>query len=640
MSTNGVISELEQRVAILEAALVDARNYSGNWERIFKESYWGMMVCDAITDELLKVNNCYAEMHGYSISELLGKTIYDVFAPKYHSDLPEIIHRIHDHGHHAYNSVHIRKNGSCFPVHTDSYEVTVKARRLRVVSVWDITESELKEKELSQYRESLEELVRSRTQELEYTNEQLRSEIRQKEVAEEGLNKLNRKMVNTMESISDGFFSLNRQWQITYANNVMVNALEANGINSNIIGTDFWETYKHGNKAIKDACLKAMNDGQRTQFETYAPLMGHWAECSIYPTEDGVAAFFRNIDERMKIEKAVEEEHQRLYSLFHSFPGLIYVQEDNHNIRFANSNFQAKFGAYEGKPCYEVIVGLTTPCSDCSLPIDTLDFKSRWKEVVFDNRFYEVYAKPFTDADGSRLIFKVLIDITERKKADRELARLERLNMVGEMAAGIAHEVRNPLTTVRGFLQLLSSKDNTEQYHEFYDLMIEELDRANFIISDFLSLAQDKTFDFELTNITEMVRSLSPLLAADALNQDKEICLELKQVPDIMGNKSELRQLLLNITRNGLEAMPVGTTLTIQTLRLEGDIILRVCDQGAGIDPAIFEKLGTPFMTTKDQGTGLGLVICQTIAVRHHAVISYESNSSGTTVTVKFPGVK
>jgi PAS domain S-box-containing protein len=637
MATDEVIIELKQRITFLEAVLANVREDNGIWDRIFAENYWGMMVCDAITGELLKMNICYADMHGYSISELIGKSIYDVFALGYHKDLPEIIRMIHDHGHYAYNSVHIRKNGSCFPVHTDSYEVTVNARRFRVVSIWDISESELKEKELRQYRENLEELVKLRTEELERTNKQLRSEIMQKEAAENELARANREMIDTLESISDGFVAVNRQWIITYANKAMVNARKKKGINGILVGSGLWETYEQGNREIYDSCLKVMNDRKPTRFETYVALMGQWNEFSIYPTESGISIFSRNIDEQKKIEKAVEEEHHRLYSLFDSFPGLIYVQEDKHKIRFANSSFQTKFGPYEGKPCYEVIAGLTIPCSDCILPIVIKGSKYRSKEVAFDNRIYEGYAQPFTDADGSRLVFKVLLDITERKDAERELARLERLNMVGEMAAGIAHEVRNPLTTVRGFLQLLAAKDNTKQYHEFYALMIEELDRANFIISDFLSLASDKTSDFELTNISEMVRGLSPLLAADALNQDKEMILELAQVPDILGNKNELRQLLLNIARNGLEAMPVGTTLTIQTLMLEDYIILRVCDQGEGVDPVIFEKLGTPFLTTKAQGTGLGLAICQSIAVRHHAVISYESNPSGTTVTVKFP---
>ena len=96
-------------------------------------------------------------------------------------DLPEINSRIHDSDHYALNSVHVRRDGSFFPVHINSYEETVNARRLRVIFVWDITESELKERELSQHRESLEELVKFRTDELERTNEQLRSEIIRKE---------------------------------------------------------------------------------------------------------------------------------------------------------------------------------------------------------------------------------------------------------------------------------------------------------------------------------------------------------------------------------------------------------------------------------------------------------------------------
>ena len=636
MSTDEEIIELKQNVAYLEATLANVREDNGIWDRIFAENYWGMMVCDAISGEILKMNLCYAEMHGYSTFELIGKSIYDVFAPECHEDLREIVRKIHEHGHCAYKSVHIRKNGSRFPVHSDTYEVTINARRLRVVSVWDITESELKEKELRQYRESLEELVKSRTDELERTNEQLRREIFQKEAAQNELAKANQEMINILESISDSFFTLNPQWVITNVNNSMVKALEANGINGDIVGADFWETCKQGNQEIKDACLKAMYDGRQSQFETYATLMGHWAEYSIYPTTSGIAAFSRNIDERKKNERIVKEEQHRLYSLFNAFPGLIYVLEENYKIRFANRSFQAKFGSCEGQYCHSVIAGLDYPCSDCMTPIALRNSTSSRSERIYDHRTYEVHAQPFTDADGSRLVFKVLIDITDRQNSDRELARLERLNMVGEMAAGIAHEVRNPLTTVRGFLQLLASKDNTKLYHEFYELMIEELDRANCIISDFLNLARDKSADFTLINITNIIRSLVPLLSADALNQDKEISLELEQVPDFQGNENELRQLLLNLARNGLEAMEGGKTLTIQTFKLDNYIILRVCDQGGGVDPVIFNKLGTPFLTTKEKGTGLGLAICQSIAVRHNAVINFESNATGTTVTVKF----
>ena len=638
MTSNKVIVELEQKLASLEATLVKVREDNEIWNRIFKENSWGMVVCDVNSGELLKVNLRYAEMHGYSPSELIGKSIYTLLcAPGHHQDILQIDF-MRNSDYYEYKSVHIKKDGTLFPVYVENYEMTVNMKRLRVVSIWDITKGKVEEKELSHYRECLEGLMKSRTDELEHSNQQLRKEIIQKEAAEKELAKVNQNMIDTLESISDCFIAVNRQWVITYANKAMVKAREKNGFHKNIIGTDYWETYNMGNNVIMEACLNVMKDGQPARLDAYAPFVEQWVEVSIYPTESGISVFFRNIDERRKIEKAVEEEHHRLYLLFNNFPGLIYVQEENCKIRFANDSFQAKFGPCMNKLCFEVIAGLAYPCQDCMTPLTPLTLRSStavWKEMVFDNRIYEIYSQPFIDADGSRLVFKVLIDITDRKRADQELARLERLNMVGEMAAGIAHEVRNPLTTVRGFLQLLTTKDET-RYHEFYHLMIGELDRANEIITDFLSLAKDKSYDFSPINITGIVKTLAPLLSSDATNQDKEIILDLKEGLVTQGSENELRQLILNVARNGLEAMQAGTSLTIETFKLDQYIILRVCDQGGGFDPVIFEKLGTPFLTTKEQGTGLGIAICQSIVARHQASINFESSLKGTIVTVKF----
>ncbi|GAB6154000.1 hypothetical protein JCM17380_27500 [Desulfosporosinus burensis] len=636
MTTNKVIVELEQMLANQEATLVRIREDNEIWNQIFIENSWGMVVCDANSGELLKVNPRYAEMHGYCVTELIGKSIYKLLcAPGHDQDL---LHKgpILYSGHYGYKSVHIRKDGSLFPVHIENYEVTVNTQCLRVISIWDATEIELKEKELNQYRESLEELVKFRTDELEHINQQLRSEIIQKEAAQKKLARVNQDMIDTLDSMGDYFIAVNRQWIITFANKAMNLAREKNGIYEPIVGTNYWETYKLGNKVITSACLDVMNKGQPKRIDAYANFVGHWVEASIYPTESGISVFFRNIDERRKNEKAIEEEHHRLYSLFNNFPGLVYVQEENYKIRFANASFQAKFGPCIDQHCFEVIAGLARPCQDCMTPMIYRSNTAIWKEMVFDNRIYEVYSQPYIDVDGSRLVFKVLIDITVRKSADRELARLERLNMIGEMAAEIAHEVRNPLTTVRGFLQLLTTKDEANQYHEFYHLMIGELDRANLIITDFLSLAKDKSSNFSPINITGVVQTLAPLLSADANNQDKKIALDLVEVSDTQGNENELRQLILNLARNGLEAMQGGTTLTIQTYQLNQRIILKVSDQGGGVDPDILGKLGTPFLTTKEQGTGLGLAICQSIAARHKASIDFESDLTGTIVTVKF----
>lgn len=635
MSTNEIM-ELKKKVAFLEAALDEAREDNKIWEQAFFGNSWGMVIADSANGKMLKVNPRYAQMHGYTFCELTGKPLYDLLcAPGHEEDLQQAAAKANQECY-EYNSVHVRKDGTRFPVYVYNREITVNQRCLRIIFIRDITESELKKKESSKYQEDLEALVKFRTEELEKTNELLRTEILQKEAAENELAKMNQEMNNILDSIEDCFKAVNRQWIITYVNKAMVKAREAGGLDGNIVGRDYREVYKGFNKAINDACQKVMYDRVPTRFETFALSIKHWVEVSIYPTESGISIFLRNIEEKRKIEKAVEDEHRRLYSLFNSFPGLIYVREENYTIRFANEAFQAKFGACRAQLCYKVIAGKSLPCQDCMSSHTLRSLNSAWKEMVFDNRIYEVYSQPFIDADGSRLIFKVLIDITDRRSADQELARFERLNMVGEMAAGIAHEVRNPLTTVRGFLQLLQSKKETVEYHDYYQLMRDELDRAHSILTDFLGLAKDRSSEFRPVNITEIVIALAPLLTADAINQDKKIVFELQEVSDCQGNENELRQLIFNLARNGLEAMSKNTTLTIQTYKQEDDIILRVCDQGGGIDPVILAKLGTPFLTTKECGTGLGIVTCKRITEHHKAVLDFESKETGTVATVKF----
>lgn len=227
-------------------------------------------------------------------------------------------------------------------------------------------------------------------------------------------------------------------------------------------------------------------------------------------------------------------------------------------------------------------------------------------------------------------------DITERKEMEREMARLERLHLVGEMAASIGHEVRNPMTTVRGFLQLLENKEDCSKYKEYYNLMIIELDRANSIITEFLSLAKNKRVDLKLQNLNSVITALLPLIKADAMVTDKCVNIRLGEIKDLLLDEKEICQLILNLVRNGLEAMAPGKCLAINTYMEEERVVLAVQDQGRGIEPGILERLGTPFLTTKDHGTGLGLAVCYSIAARHNAAIHVDTGSAGTTFRVRF----
>jgi signal transduction histidine kinase len=214
------------------------------------------------------------------------------------------------------------------------------------------------------------------------------------------------------------------------------------------------------------------------------------------------------------------------------------------------------------------------------------------------------------------------------EQTDR-MARLDRLNIIGEMAASIGHEVRNPLTTVRGFLQYIGNKPNFESYKSHFLLMIEELDRANAIISDFLSLAKNKAMNFKESQLNTIIQEVTPLLEADALRYNCQLELDLQDIPLLRLDENSLRQLILNIVRNGIEAMPQGGKLKISTYSFASTVLLTFCDEGSGISTEVLDKLGTPFFTTKDNGVGLGLAVCYRIVERHNATMTIENLPEG-----------
>ncbi len=229
-----------------------------------------------------------------------------------------------------------------------------------------------------------------------------------------------------------------------------------------------------------------------------------------------------------------------------------------------------------------------------------------------------------------------MIDITESKRLREEIMRLDQLNLVGEIAASIGHEVRNPITSIRGFLQIMRENIQYAEEWEYFDLMLEEIDRVNAIITEYLLMARTKKPELQPKSINHILQSLFPLLNADARRQDKNLCMELEDIPVLMLDEQEIRQLVFNLVRNGLESMPDNETLTIRTQQSCDQVILEVIDRGGGIPDEIIDHIGVPFFTTKENGTGLGLPVCYNIAAQHQASIQVDSSHNGTCFRVCF----
>lgn len=222
----------------------------------------------------------------------------------------------------------------------------------------------------------------------------------------------------------------------------------------------------------------------------------------------------------------------------------------------------------------------------------------------------------------------------ELKQSLEQVQKLDRINIAEEMAVTVAHEIRNPLTTIRGYLQLLRQKQ-TDQI-EYFDLMISEIDRTNDIITGLLSISRTKVTIMNLGNLARSVKNLLPLIEADAINKEMSLRSNINTVGDTDFNEQEIIQLVLNLSRNGLEAMSKGGVLTINVYEEKEEIILSVQDQGEGIPQHVLNQLGTPFFTTKDMGTGLGLVICNSIIERHKGKMEIITSPQGTRFNVHF----
>jgi two-component system, sporulation sensor kinase E len=348
----------------------------------------------------------------------------------------------------------------------------------------------------------------------------------------------------------------------------------------------------------------------------------------------------KEIEERKRIADHLFRSQERFRKIFESSPLLkaILLQKD---LTFIDINPSwTKFTGYSCDELTHQKINSKNFIDEATGKSIDLNKKIRNKKIRYETKNGEVrsglLSTEMIDIESEACTLIVLNDITERVHLENEMYRLDRLNLIGEMAAGIAHEIRNPMTTVQGFLQLTRNKVD-KLSPDIIDLMLEELNRANSIITEFLNLAKNKISVKRNQNLNTIIEALFPLIQAEALRSNKQLKLELGECPDISLDEKEIRQLILNIALNGLDAMASNGILTIKTYKDKETVVLQIKDEGKGISPEVLSKLGTPFFTTKETGTGLGLAICYSVAKRHDAQIEIETGDEGTTFSARFP---
>ncbi len=362
----------------------------------------------------------------------------------------------------------------------------------------------------------------------------------------------------------------------------------------------------------------------------------------------GLVGTARDVTIRKRMEEALRQSEAKYRLITENMSDLIGVSDLEGVLEYASPSFQEVTGYSP-----ELLVGVAPFI--LFHPDDIAKMKQVLAAVVVEKQPFRIQFR-IRHRDGHLLLIDannapvlneagevegvVIVgrDITERAKTEELLRKSDKLSVVGELAAGVAHEIRNPLTSIKGFVQLLQARDSNRAH--YYDIMRSELDRIEFIINEFLVLAKPQAIRYQQTDVRSLLQSIAVLLDTQAILNNVQIRIESEQhLPLIECEENRLKQVFVNVMKNAMEAMQEGGQLLVEVIKEHEDrVLLRFSDTGCGISESRLSKLGEPFYTTKEKGTGLGLLVSYKIIEEHHGTISVQSAvGKGTVVEIRLP---
>lgn len=239
------------------------------------------------------------------------------------------------------------------------------------------------------------------------------------------------------------------------------------------------------------------------------------------------------------------------------------------------------------------------------------------------------------------IILTTITDETEKYILKQKVEQHKNLNAIGQMTASIAHEIRNPMTSLKGFIELLKI-NCSENEKKYLNVMNSELERMDSILSEILYLSNPNERIYEEVQFTKIIHNVIELM--NPLAELKNITFQMNKIEPVnekvIGNENRLKQMMINLVKNAIEVMDSGGNITIKIYNEINNLKVAVCDEGKGIKEEEISNLFTPFYTTKENGSGLGLILVKKVIEEHDGEISVESKLGiGTTFTIKLPTV-
>ncbi|MGG0720387.1 ATP-binding protein [Robertmurraya massiliosenegalensis] len=388
--------------------------------------------------------------------------------------------------------------------------------------------------------------------------------------------------------------------------------------------------------SIRDELVFLMPNGQKKILEFTTKL---------HSINDHHMTIFRNVTERYEMEQELRERERKFRSIFEETLEGLLLWNDEFEIVDVNPAGKKLFRGLKedlvGHSLLEILEKKQVNREEIEEHIKQLDLHGHATGILaitLDNGVplnveYSTKQNVF-----SNLNLSTFRDITDKLQIEEHLRKSDTLSVVGQLAAGIAHEIRNPMTALKGFIQLL--EDPIADDHSMYFGVIKtELNRIDSIINEFLVLAKPQAMKYLEKDIVQIMRETIELLCPQAVLHNVQFQLDLKNnIPSIYCEPNQLKKVFINIIKNAIEVMSSGGYIHISMKEEEGYIYISIQDEGEGISPELLQKLGEPFYTTKEKGTGLGLMVSYRIIDEHKGKIEVESEKGkGTTFHIKLP---
>jgi two-component system NtrC family sensor kinase len=377
--------------------------------------------------------------------------------------------------------------------------------------------------------------------------------------------------------------------------------------------------------------------------------------------------FYQELQQKVEQLKGsnleLEKKRKEIQALLDGITDLMVVLSENLRIQRVNHVFNDWFPGIDpiGRHCYTIFRGQESRCTDCPA-LRSLDRDEIIKDLCIykvgnDFRHYEIIASPLkTSPTGERQILLFKRDVTREKEFQAQFYQAEKMATVGALAAGVAHEINNPLTAILGFAQGLQRRNTRllgkideelyDDFKEYTETIIKESLRCRDIVQTLLTFSRPTVASLSHVDLNQCVTDTLFILKHHFKEQNNLVVTTelMDDLPKILGDESQLKQVIINLLTNALDATSADGTIRIKTLAdATNRVELVIEDSGSGIPPELQDKLFEPFFTTKPvgKGIGIGLSTCYTIVQNHHGEISVTSVvGKGSAFRVSLPGIE